>query len=277
MNMRAMRAIMRKDLKVVRQSSGVMIPLIIVPLVFLVAIPGIGGLVLANVQLDSQSIQDFRDDSAAFFDNLPDPINERLEKFDNEVQRMTYIMFNMFFPALYLLLPIMVANVIAADSFVGEKERKTLEALLYTPVTDREFYFAKIGGSWAAAVAVGWLGYLAFTIVVTATTYSLMGEAFVLNLTWLLLILWVVPAVSGLGLAAIVLISSRVSTFQEAQQLGSVIVLPLLVLLFGQIFGILYFTPSFVVLIGALIWLFTLVLIWYGAKSFQRSELIARL
>lgn len=277
MNQRAMRAIIRKDLKVVRQSLAVLIPLIIVPFVLLVILPGIGGVLLANADPESETIQDFRDETAAFFDNLPETINERLEHYDNEVQRIAYIIFNLFFPSLYLLLPIMVANVIAADSFVGEKERKTLEALFYTPISDRELYLAKIFGPWVVGIALGWLGYIAFAFVVTVTTLSFMGEAFILDLTWLLLIVWVVPAVAGLGLGAMVLVSSRVSTFQEAYQLGAIVVLPLLLLLFAQIGGIIYFSPLVVLIIGAVVWLPTIGLIWFGAQSFRRGELMARL
>lgn len=277
MNQRAMRAIIYKDLKVVRQSSAVLIPLIIVPLVFMVILPGVGGVALANTDPESKAIQDFQEEAAPFFANVPDTINERLARYDNEVQRVTYIVFNLLFPPLYLLLPVMVANVIAADSFVGEKERKTLEALFYTPISDRELYLAKILGPWAAGIAIGWLGYMAFAFVATATTFSFMGEAFVLDLIWLILIVWVVPAVAGLGLGAMVLVSSRVSTFQEAYQLGAIVVLPLLLLLFAQIGGVLYFTPLIVLLIGALVWLLTIGLIWFGAQSFRRNELIARL
>jgi ABC-type Na+ efflux pump permease subunit len=277
MNQRALRAIIRKDLKVVRQSLAVLIPLIMVPLVLLVILPGIGGILLANADPESETIQDFRDGTAAFFDNLPDTINVRLEHYDNEVQRIAYIIFNLFFPPLYLLLPVMVANVIAADSFVGEKERKTLEALIYAPTSDRELYLAKIFGPWVAGIAIGWLGYIAFAFVVTVTTLPFMGEAFILDLTWMLLIVWVVPAVAGLGLGAMVLVSSRVSTFQEAYQLGAIVVLPVLLLLFAQIGGIIYFSPVVVLIVGSVVWLPTIGLIWFGAQSFRRGELIARL
>ena len=37
-----------------------------------------------------------------------------------------------------------------------EKERKTLEALLYTPTTDRELLIAKMLGAWLPAVAIAW-------------------------------------------------------------------------------------------------------------------------
>jgi ABC-type Na+ efflux pump permease subunit len=175
------------------------------------------------------------------------------------------------------MLPIMVASTIAAGSFAGEKERKTLEALLYTPTTDRELYIAKLLGPWVAGVAIGILTYIAFVLTTSLTTFNLMGGVFVLNLTWLLLILWVTPAASALGLGAMVLVSSRVSTFQEAYQLGGVVVVPLVLLLLGQIGGVVYFSPWVVFAVGAVLWLLALGLIIYGARTFQRGALIARL
>jgi ABC-type Na+ efflux pump permease subunit len=277
MNRRAMKAIVRKDLKVVWRSRAVLVPLIIVPLILLVILPAVGGLILSHTDPSAPSITDFRRQSATFFSHLPPVIANRLGRFDNEVQRITYIMFNLLFPALYLILPTMVASVIAADSFAGEKERKTLEALAYTPTTDRELYLAKLLGPWIAGITVGWLGYLAFAAVITATTYRMMGEAFVLDPTWLMLIVWVVPAAAGLGLGVMVLVSSRVSTFQEAYQLGGMVVLPLVALLLGQIRGVIYLSPMIAAVVGAVLWALTGWMIWYGASTFKRGELIARL
>lgn len=277
MNYRAMRTIVRKDLKVVLQSKAVLIPLTIVPFLILVVLPGIGGIALANTNADSEAIADFRREAPMFFENLPDGISERIEDYDDEVQRITYISFNLFFPPMYLLLPVMVANVIAADSFAGEKERKTLEALIYVPVTDRELYLAKLLGPWLAGVAVGLAGYVVFALIVTLTTISFMNEIFVVDLTWLLFIFWVTPAASGMGLGAMVLVSSRVSTFQEAYQLGGMVVIPVILLLMGQMGGIVYFSPLVIVAVGAVLWLITTILVWYGAKTFERGALISRL
>jgi len=277
MNQRTMRAVIRKDLKVVLQSKAVLIPLIMLPIILLVILPGAGGLMLANAEPDSEFIADFRDEAGLFFDNLPQSVNDRVERYDDEAQRITYVIFNLFFPAMYLLLPTMVANVIAADSFAGEKERKTLEALIYAPTTDRELYLAKLLGPWIAGVVVGLLGYIAFAIIVTLTTIGFMGEAFILNTTWLLLILWVSPAASGMGLGAMVLVSSRVSTFQEAYQFGGLVIIPLVMLLLGQLGGILYLSPMMIIGIGAVLWLLALGLIGYGAQTFERGALIARL
>lgn len=277
MNWRAIQAIMRKDLKVVRQSRAVLMPLIIVPLLLLVIMPGMGGIFLATAEPDSEAILDFQRETATFFDNLPDQINERIDRYDTEVQRITFLIFNLFFPAMYLLLPTMVANVIAADSFAGEKERKTLEALIYAPTTDRELYLAKLLGPWVAGIAIGVISYIAFVIVVMLTTFSFMQEVFVLNTTWLLLIFWVTPAASGMGLGGMVLVSSRVSTFQEAYQLGGVVIIPMVFLLLGQLGGVVYLSPIVVFGVGLVLWILTAALIWYGAQTFERGALIARL
>ncbi len=277
MNGRAIRTIIRKDLKVVLQSKAVLMPLIIVPLLILVILPGVGGVFFATADPDSEFITDFRRETSTFFDNLPDTISDQLDGYENEVQRITFLIFNLLFPPLYLLLPTMVANVIAADSFAGEKERKTLEALLYAPTTDHELYIAKLLGPWLAGVAVGLVGYIAFVLVITLTTFTLMDGIFVVNPTWLLLILWVTPATSGMGLGAMVLVSSRVSTFQEAYQLGGLVVIPLILLLLGQLGGVVYFGPLMVFVIGSVLWALAFALMWYGARTFERSALMTRL
>lgn len=277
MNQRAIRAIVTKDLKVVRQTKGVIIPLILVPVLILAIFPGILGILLSGVEPNSPAIEDFRSDAGAFFDNMPELFSDKLNQYDNDVQRITYLVFNLFFPAMYLLLPTMVSNIIAADSFAGEKERKTLEALAHSPTTDRELYLAKVLGPWLAGIAVGWIGYLVFVLVVTLTTASLMNGVFVVDVTWLLFILWLTPAASGIGLGAMVLVSSRVSTFQEAYQLGGVVVIPALLLLFGQLGGVIYLSPAVILIVGVVMWGIALALVGFGARTFRRSALITRL
>ena len=55
------------------------------------------------------------------------------------------------------------------------------------------------------------------------------------------------------------------------------VVLPIILLLFGQLGGVVYFSPMVVLIVGAVLWVLTLGLIGYGAGNFKRGELIARL
>ena len=66
---------------------------------------------------------------------------------------------------LFLIVPLMVSAVLAADAFAGEKERKTLEALLHLPISDRDLFLAKLLGAFVPAVVVSWLGFVCFAIV----------------------------------------------------------------------------------------------------------------
>jgi len=59
-------------------------------------------------------------------------------------------------------------------------------------------------------------------------------------------------------------------------QLGSMIVLPSWLLVFGQVAGIMYFSLGIVLLLGAVIWPINLNLLWLGSRSFKRGYLIAR-
>jgi ABC-2 type transport system permease protein len=106
--------------------------------------------------------------------------------------------------------------VIAADSFAGEKERKTLEALLYTPTTDRELLVGKMLSAWVPAVGVAWVSFVAYAIVANVAAWPVMGRVFFPTAMWIVLALWVAPALAGLGLTTMVLVSVRAQGFQDA-------------------------------------------------------------
>ncbi len=270
MNWPAVRGIIRKDLLVVSQSKAVVIPMIVVPLVIVVLMPLLIG-VLARLAGD-----ELAQEVPVMFAGAPPVIADQLAGYTAE-QAAVYLFLVYTFAPLYLILPLMVSNVIAADSFAGEKERKTLEALVYTPTTDRELLLAKLLAAWIPGILVAWLSFIAYAVVANAAVWSVMQEIFFPTPMWWILVLWVAPAAAGLGLMASVLVSARVTTFQEAYQLGSVVVLPVVALMVAQMAGLLYFDLRVVFFLGLFLWLLDGALLWYGARTFSRSELVARL
>ena len=169
----------------------------------------------------------------------------------NEAQTIVVLMLVYMLAPMYLILPLMVSSVIAADSFAGEKERKTLEALLYTPTTDGELLLAKMLAAWLPALAIAWAGFVLYGTVANLAAWPTMGRIFFPNLMWIVLALWVAPAVAGLGLGVTVLVSVRAQSFQEAYQLGAMVVLPIMLLVIGQATGVMYFSTWLVLLLGA--------------------------
>src|SRR5690606_964180 len=128
-----------------------------------------------------------------------------------------------------------------------------------------------------AAMAVMLLALVGYSIVVNAVAAPMVGYVFFPNLMWLILAFWVGPAAAGLGLGVMVLVSSRVSTFQEAYQLGGLVVLPVLLLVFGQVGGVIFLSIPVVLAIGVVLWLIDLAVLWFGARIFTRSNLLSRL
>jgi ABC-type Na+ efflux pump permease subunit len=177
---------------------------------------------------------------------------------------------------MFLMLPLMVSSVIAADSFAGEKERKTLEALLYTPTTDRELFTAKLLGGWAAAITVSILSFILYAVMVNVAGWQSIGHIFFPNWMWIALVFWVSPALAGLGLVVMVFVSARAQGFQDAYQLGGLVVLPVIFLMIGQISGVMYFSLGVVLFVGLLVWLIDWGLLWLAGKNFRRGELIAK-
>lgn len=272
MNTRAIRAIIRKDLKVTMQNKGVMIPLVAVPVIMFVVMPALAGLAPLLGDGPGSPLADLQ----MLLETMPPAMTDSLAGY-TPMQQIVVLALVYFLAPMYLIVPLMVASVIAADSFAGEKERKTLEALLYTPTTDRDLLLGKLLAAWLPAVAVGLAGFVLYTIVANVAGWSTMGEIFFPTLMWVVLALWVAPAVAGLGLVVTVLISARAEGFQDAYQMSAIIVLPLLLLMIGQATGVMYFSVGLVVLLGAVFWLLDGVLLWWGGRRFRRAELFSRL
>lgn len=270
MNWRAIGAIIEKDLKIVLQSKSVTIPLVTVPLLAMGVLPLVLGLAVHGAGLAE------RINVERMLASLPPTVAQQMTTLTNE-QAVFYYMLIYLFAPLYLLLPIMVSNVIAADSFAGERERKTLEALLYTPTSDTELLVAKMLAAWLPGLLVGFGSFVLYAIVANLVAWPIMERLLLPNLLWLLLVFWVAPAAAGLGLGTSVLVSARTNSLQSAYQIGSLIVLPVTGLIIAQLGGALHLNALVVFVMGLGLWLVDGGLFWFGWRTFQRSVLIARL
>jgi hypothetical protein len=103
-----------------------------------------------------------------------------------------------------------------------------------------------------------------------------MGRIWFPTESWLALMIFVVPAVALLGVSATVIISTRVSTFMEAYQASSILVILIIFLMVAQTMGLLFLSPLVAVLVGLVFFAIDAVLIWTGIRIFSRSELITR-
>ncbi len=207
--------------------------------------------------------------------NMPAALQNQLAGHSAPEQMVIFILVYGFAP-MFLILPLMVASVLAADSFAGEKERKTMEALLYTPTSDRELFVAKILGPWLAAIVISVISFILYTVMVDLAGWISMREILLPNLMWIALVFFVAPATAGLSLVIMVFASAKAQGFQDAYQTGGMVVLPLLGLVYGQIGGVMYFTVGVVLILGFVFWVLLAGLLSLASKKFNREQLMIK-
>lgn len=267
-----MRALVYKDLKQVRSNRMVWLPMLVVPAMLLVVFPTVIVLLpsLAGPeQFDASDLD-------GFLKRFPP---ELLRGDDTSDLRKLWVVLgaNYLFAPIFLIVPLMISSILGADSFAGEKERKTLEALLYTPITDTELFVAKLCTALIPALVANLALFILYGILVNAMGYHVVGRIFFPSATWWPLVFWLGPGVAVAGLGGTVLMSSKAKTFMEAQQVSGLLVLPIVFLMIGQFSGLFFLGAAIILLVGVLVWGIGLWLIWVGAKTFARGELIARI
>ena len=274
MSWRSIWAIARKDLMEVRQNKAAWGPAIVVPLIFAIVIPLL--LIVLPQVVPVEDIQRELGDIDVMLKKLPPAAGNIFSGPKLEQMFVLYTTTFMLAP-LFLIMPLMFSSVVGSDSFVGERERKTLEALLYSPATDMELFLGKVLAALIPAIGLSWLTYLVYIVVVNAGSHNLFGRIWFPLPTWWPLMFWLTPAFALLGISATVLISSRVKTFMEAYQLSASLVVLVLAIVIGQVTGVLYLGTGTVMLVGTIIWIIDAFLIRTSIRQFKRSMLIAKL
>ena len=193
---------------------------------------------------------------------LPESVQAKIMSL-TPTQQSIYVMLVYFFAPFFLIIPVMSSSVIAADSFAGEKERNTLEALLATPLTDSE-------------LGVTLFGFILYTVTTDLLTYQSFGMYLLPNMPWIAMILILAPAISLLGIGVTVVISSRVKGFREAQQLSALMVVPVLALLFGQAAGFLIMGSTIILVLSVVVLGLASLVFRFGLSLFQRENILAK-
>lgn len=262
---RSEKALINKDLYEITSSKQVILPMTIVPIVLTVIIP-LAVLIGANyIGNDSNMIRQL----GPLIKKLPSEYTTY-----NPAQLLIKIVINYMFPSYFLIIPIMCSGIIGASSFVGEKEHKTMETLLYTPVSMEQLLKAKILGVFIPSYIVTLFSFVAFGVIVNIGGFINFGELIFPNIKWLIIILWISPAINLLSLTFTVMVSAKSKTFQEAQQVSGLLVLPIILVLVGQMTGVLMLNNIVMVIVGAVLLILDYILIKGISSKFIPEKLI---
>ncbi len=269
MNQRIVWAIARKDVRAIGANLQVWLPMLILPVFIGILLPG--GLLFA---LRTVGVEGDLREITRILDALPESqLRRALDLLPSVEQQVAYFAMNYLIAPIFLLIPIMASSVVSADSFAGEKERGTLESLLLTPTELSDLFAGKVVGAMLPAALLSTLTFGLAVVVANLVGWPMFGRLFFPNANWWPLILLVMPMLSLTAILVNVFISARVATFQAAYQLGGLIVLPILALLFGQVSGVLLLDTLLVSLIGVILAVVNALLMAIIGRRLRRSQL----
>jgi ABC-2 type transport system permease protein len=180
------------------------------------------------------------------------------------------------FGVLLLLLPAILPSIIASYSIVGEKTERTLEPLLATPVRTWELLLAKMLTALIPGLLATWLAGAVFVTGMSLVAVSPRVLQAIISPGWVLVFILCVPLLALLTVAATVAISSRVNDPRTAQQISAVLILPVMILMFAQITGILVLSPVVAVAAAVILSLLCAGAVWLAARLFQREVILTR-
>lgn len=270
-NRQAIRALVRKDIRSVTASVQLWLPMLIVPLIIGIIMPS--ALLWAASRMELRSLGNISFlleslDALTHSGQIP-----QLASMPTDNHRIVYYLAMYMFAPLFLIIPVMASSILTANSFAGEKERKTLEGLLFTPISMDTLFKGKVLAALIPSLLLSWVTFLIYGIIANILMYPMFGTLMFPNLNWIILVVWVVPACSLMVILLNVLISAKVRGFQEAYQLGGLIVLPLIALVAGQASGMLLIGPWMLLMIGALLLLISMVLLRFVTLWNSRQQL----
>jgi ABC-2 type transport system permease protein len=258
------RAILAKEFLDIARNRGALVPVAIVTLLSL-ALPFV--LVLGIPRMTGEPLAS---DADLIHVSAVAGINPQLS---GEAQ-IQFFLFQQFL-MLFLLTPITGAMALAAHSVVGEKQARTLEPLLATPISTVELLVGKVLGSLLPTLAISAVGLFIYFIGIGWLGEPGVVEAMATMRT-VLLIGAIGPAAALVSLQAAIVVSSRVNDARTAQQFGVLIIIPLTALLVAQFTGSLWLSTTMLSTIGVGLLVVWIVLTIVSAALFDRETILTR-
>ena len=222
---RAEKAIIKKDIRGITSNRRLFSALWIVPLALTVVLPSIF-VCAAHFAPDDPDV-------LALLELLPGTANT-----ESVELAIAGIIFNYILPAFFLMIPIMTASVMAASAFVGEKEKHTLETLLYCPLSVKEIFRAKVLASFLLSMLVSLVSFAVMLTVLELESVFLMGSPLLPGGGWVIVLFLLSPAVSLIAVTLIVRNSARAQSVEESQQSAVFLIIPVILLVVGQFAGV---------------------------------------
>lgn len=257
----AMIGIIKKNFRSITANRRLFVSLLVVPLCLIIVMPSIFMLTAHMAPNDS--------DLQAMLELVP-----QSSWSGSAEQTLMDLVFNYILPVFFLMIPIMASSIMAASSFVGEKEKHTLETLLYAPLTLNQIFRSKVMASFLLSMLVSLLSFVSMILVVETEAFFLMGVLLIPKLNWLIILLLLSPGVSMIAVTLIVRVSAKAQSMEESQQSAVFLILPLVLLIAGQFSGVMLLSPLLLLALSLVCGVIAWLLLKKSMKRFSYELLL---
>jgi len=174
--------------------------------------------------------------------------------------------------------PISISLVIALETFVGEKERRSLEPLLSTPLTNTELYIGKTLAAMIPPLMASFGGMMVYLLSLLSGQLAWRPQAMLVIQIFMLTIVQALVMVTGA-----VVVSSQATSTRAANLLASFIIIPMTLLINAESI-MMFLAPDAIspygigslwaVLVGMCV--VVVLFLRIGNTIFNREELLGR-
>lgn len=180
------------------------------------------------------------------------------------------------FLVLFMIIPVAIPGAIAAYSVVGEKTTHSLEPLLATPITTLELLIGKCLSAVIPAVIATYGAYGIFAAGAWIILANPVMMGFLSEARWLIAIVFVGPLLALMAVTFSLMVSSRVNDPRVAEQVSTVIIVPVMAGFFGQISGLFVLNVGIISVTAAVLAVFDVLMFYFATRLFQRESILTR-
>ncbi|MFQ6074620.1 MAG: ABC transporter permease subunit [Candidatus Bathyarchaeia archaeon] len=263
--MRKALIIAKKEIREIRGSKYLLSSLLMPIIIFGIAMPGAFAFI-SQLPIEGQV-------------DIPNHIAQIIPGYGrmNDQQRMLYFSVYYLLGPMLLITPLMVPVFIAADSFAGERERKTIEPLLASPVSDIELFLGKVLTAFVPSMFISFIAFVIATCLFNWSALQVFGYIIFPDIPYFIMMIVLTPLATIFSISIVVLISARVVSVRDASQIGGVVIVPLILLIVGQMFAFIFINIVTVIIATAILALLDAILIRFCASRFGRETILMRL
>ena len=139
-----------------------------------------------------------------------------------------------------------------------------------------ELLIGKFLAALIPSLLLSWVAAAVYTVGMIRLVVSPKALGFIINETWLLIVLLCGPLLALLAIALMVAVSARVNDPRTAQQLSGFLIMPLVGLIVGQLSGKVVLGNSVVLTIAAGLAIMAAVCTWIALRLFDREVMLTR-